>query len=56
LGDYSFNASLGETQRLVHASWLSAEAMAEWVAGLPHAANSGDIYARHGYVRFDQIS
>jgi len=41
LGDYSFNASLGETQRLVHASWLSAEAMAEWVAGLPHAANSG---------------
>ncbi|NEV65157.1 FkbM family methyltransferase [Thiorhodococcus minor] len=47
LGPYRFNAALGETQRLVHESWLSAEAMADWVAGLPHAANSGDIYARH---------
>lgn len=47
LGDYSFNAALGETQQLVHERWLSAETMAAWVAGLPQSANSGDIYARN---------
>jgi FkbM family methyltransferase len=46
LADYRFNAALGETSRLVHADWLSAEAMAHWVAALPQSANSGDIYAR----------
>jgi FkbM family methyltransferase len=46
LGDYRFNAALGETQRLVHRRWLRAAEMGEWVAGLPHDANSGDIYAR----------
>ena len=41
-----FNAALGESQTLVHARWQSAEEIACWVAALPHAANSGDIYAQ----------
>jgi FkbM family methyltransferase len=46
LGDYRFNAALGESQRLVHGRWLHAAEMGQWVARLPHDANSGDIYAR----------
>jgi len=38
-----FNAALGESQEL--GEWRSAEAMARWLDDLPHAANSGDIYA-----------
>jgi len=45
LGSYRFNASLGETHRLVHEKWLSATQTEAWVGALPHAANSGDIYA-----------
>ncbi len=52
LGRYGFNAALGETQRLVHARWLDAQAMADWLQALPHEANSGDIYAsREGEPR-----
>ena len=45
LGYVSFNAALGESQSFVHAGWCSADDIAAWVAGLPDAANSGDIYA-----------
>lgn len=45
LGDYRYNAALGESQALVHADWLDGAAIAAWVAALPQAANSGDIYA-----------
>lgn len=44
LGYRRFNAALGESQQL--GEWRSAAAMARWLDALPHAANSGDIYAR----------
>ena len=46
LGDYRFNVALGESQSLEFAELVTAARMAEFVAGLPHSANSGDIYAR----------
>jgi FkbM family methyltransferase len=46
LGYVNFNAALGEGRTMAHADWISAAAMSEWLAALPHAANSGDIYAR----------
>ncbi len=45
-----FNACLGESMRFAHAAPLSAAAMAAWVAGLPHGANSGDVYATRDAV------
>jgi FkbM family methyltransferase len=45
LGYTRFNAAVGESQTLVHADWVGGEEIARWVSGLPHAANSGDIYA-----------
>jgi FkbM family methyltransferase len=48
LGYARFDAALGESQTLVHGRWLSAEAIAAWLAGLPDAANSGDVYAALG--------
>ena len=42
-----FNAALGESQVLVHPAWIDADAMGAWIDALPHAANSGDIYALH---------
>lgn len=44
LGYTRFNSALGESQTL--GDWRDAAAMAAWLTGLPHAANSGDIYAR----------
>jgi len=44
LGYRTFNAAVGESQTL--GEWRSAEAMADWLTTLPHAANSGDVYAR----------
>ena len=44
LGYTDYNAALGESQAL--GAWRSAAAMADWLLSLPHAANSGDIYAR----------
>lgn len=44
LGYRQFNAALGESQEL--GEWRSAEDIAQWLTALPHAANSGDIYAR----------
>jgi FkbM family methyltransferase len=45
LGYVHYNAALGETQTLVHPRWFNADEIARWIAELPHAANSGDIYA-----------
>ncbi len=45
LGYARFAASLGETHVFTHEGWLSAEEMRHWLAGLPHEANSGDVYA-----------
>ena len=45
LGLRRFNAALGESQTLVHSDWVGSVDIAAWVTELPHAANSGDIYA-----------
>jgi FkbM family methyltransferase len=44
LGYARFNAALGESQEL--GEWRTAAEIARWLEELPHAANSGDIYAR----------
>jgi FkbM family methyltransferase len=44
LGFQRYNAAIGESQKL--GEWRSTEDIARWVSELPHAANSGDIYAR----------
>ena len=44
LGYRAFNACLGESMAFAHASPIGADAMAAWIAGLPHEANSGDVY------------
>ncbi len=31
--------------RFAHPAPIGAAAMAEWIAALPHEANSGDVYA-----------
>jgi membrane glycosyltransferase len=45
LGYARFNAALGESQTFVHPGWRSGQEITAWLAGLPAAANSGDIYA-----------
>jgi FkbM family methyltransferase len=45
LGYRRFNAALGESQRFVKPDWVGADEIAGWLNELPHAANSGDIYA-----------
>jgi FkbM family methyltransferase len=45
LGYVRFNAALGESQTLEHGDWVDADTIGRWLAELPHAANSGDIYA-----------
>jgi FkbM family methyltransferase len=45
LGYRAFNASLGETLRFAQPAAVTAEAVGAWLRALPHAANSGDIYA-----------
>jgi FkbM family methyltransferase len=45
LGFVRFNAALGESQALGHDDWLDRETIARWLSELPHAANSGDVYA-----------
>lgn len=46
LGRYRFNVSLGETHELVFEQWCEADRMRNYLGALPHAANSGDVYAR----------
>jgi FkbM family methyltransferase len=45
LGAYGFDLALGETQTLAFGRWIDGDAMAAHLAALPHAANSGDVYA-----------
>ncbi|MDG4765706.1 FkbM family methyltransferase [Solwaraspora sp. WMMD406] len=45
LGDYRFDVALGESQRLTFDRWLPEAEMATHLRSLPHAANSGDVYA-----------
>lgn len=45
LGYARFNAALGESQTFAHADWIDGAAIARWLAALPQAANSGDVYA-----------
>lgn len=45
LGYGRYNAALGESQRLAHADWQSAQAIGAWLDALPMEANSGDVYA-----------
>jgi FkbM family methyltransferase len=45
LGYKRFNLALGESQIMTFATDISADAMRAHIAGLPHDANSGDVYA-----------
>lgn len=45
LGDYGFDLALGESQALDLGRWVTADDMRAHIAALPHAANSGDVYA-----------
>jgi FkbM family methyltransferase len=45
LGRYRYNLALGESQRLELESWVDAHEMQRFIDGLPHEANSGDVYA-----------
>jgi FkbM family methyltransferase len=45
LGAYRFNIALGESQELSFAASISADEMTAHLRTLPHAANSGDVYA-----------
>lgn len=44
LGYRAFNACLGEGMAFAHPAPVDAAAMSGWIAALPHAANSGDVY------------
>ena len=44
LGPYGFDIALGESQVLTFDTWISKADMAAHIAGLPHEANSGDVY------------
>jgi FkbM family methyltransferase len=44
LGPYGFDLALGESQQLTFSRWVSKADMASYIASLPHAANSGDVY------------
>lgn len=45
LGAYRFNVAIGESQELIYPDHVDHATMAEFVASVPHQANSGDIYA-----------
>jgi len=45
LGTYRFNVALGESQEMTFAAPIDAASMTTHIEGLPHAANSGDVYA-----------
>ncbi len=46
IGSYGFDVALGESQLLTFERWIEPSAMIEHISGLPHSANSGDVYAR----------
>jgi len=45
LGPYRFDVALGESQRLEFNRWINLAEMSAYLKELPHAANSGDVYA-----------
>jgi FkbM family methyltransferase len=45
LGPYRFDVALGESQSLTFGRFVTKDEMAAHLASLPHAANSGDVYA-----------
>jgi len=45
LGEYRFNVALGESQTLMFDALVSGNDMRDYLAELPHEANSGDVYA-----------
>jgi FkbM family methyltransferase len=45
LGFKGFDVALGESQTMTFERWVSKTEMAAHITGLPHAANSGDVYA-----------
>jgi len=45
LGYRAFNACPGEGMVFAHLEPITADAMVGWIKALPHAANSGDVYA-----------
>ena len=45
LGPYRFNVALGESQSLTFAEPVPLDEMRAHIDGLPHDANSGDVYA-----------
>jgi FkbM family methyltransferase len=46
LGDYEYNWSSGERQRLAARTWLEPGAIRAFLQALPAGAGSGDVYAR----------
>ena len=46
IGRYEFDVALGETQVLSFGRGVTHAEMAAHIRGLPHSANSGDVYAR----------
>jgi FkbM family methyltransferase len=46
LGDYRFNAVLGEGRDFVHHQWQEPERMTDWLKGGAGGVSSGDVYAR----------
>ncbi|MCL4767589.1 MAG: FkbM family methyltransferase [Hyphomicrobiaceae bacterium] len=47
LGPYRFDVALGETQVLSLGEWVDGPRIKDLIQSLPHAANSGDVYALH---------
>ena len=45
LGGYKFDVALGESQKLELGRWVDGAEMKRTIDALPHAANSGDVYA-----------
>ena len=45
LGPYRFDVVLGETQDFVFERFIGVAEMRTYLSALPHAANSGDVYA-----------
>ncbi len=46
IGGYRFDIALGESQVLTFGRWVTKAEMTDHIRALPHAANSGDVYAR----------
>src|SRR5919197_5989098 len=45
VGTYVYNWSIGESMQLRWTDWVDAEALSEYLRGLPRQATPGDVYA-----------